>query len=111
MGEVTLCVPGFTSASLPKYRQMSVVITSLSIPVAGTKYVARRCDDIVMVSQAVEGRKMQSGWMIEHFDPGSICRGSIKPGMIRGICMELSIGSFFPFQFQRLWENGSQTGR
>jgi hypothetical protein len=63
--------------------------------VAGTKYVARRCDDIVMVSQAVEGRKMQSGWMIEHFDPGSICRGSIKPGMIRGICMELSIGSFF----------------
>lgn len=71
---------------------MSVVITSLSIPAAGTKYVARRCD-IAMVSQAVEGTKMKSGWMstlIQEYVPGKY-----QPGMIRGI--EPSIGSF-PFQ-------------
>lgn len=68
-----MCCPGFTSASLPKYRQISVVITSLSIPVASTKYVARRCDDILMVSQAVDGRKMEVQ-VDGHFDPGVFAR-------------------------------------
>ena len=67
---------------------MSVVMTSLSIPVAGTKYVARRalagCFDILMVSQRVEGRKMKSRGMEVHFDPG-VFASKCEPGMVDGM--------------------------